>query len=200
MKIYISGRITGLDPDVVKQNFAYGCELVSKNGFKPVNPLKNGLLYNSDWKDHLLKDIEMILDCDGIFMLSDWKESKGARIEHFIAKEIGLFVTYQSSFEGLEVKLTRIKEVIFEITGYNLDKYLELKKKDREIYFIRLIFVNECLRLGLSDLDVIAKIINRDASTLRRYKEKYDQERKFNKYFRKMAQDVEDVLTKSVSV
>lgn len=36
-----------------------------------------------------------LLQCKAIYMLQGWKDSKGARIEHYIATEIGIPITYE---------------------------------------------------------------------------------------------------------
>ncbi len=55
--------------------------------FFPVNPLKNGLPNIATWDQHMVRDIELLLTCDSICLLPDWQQSKGARIEAFIAME-----------------------------------------------------------------------------------------------------------------
>ena len=42
-----------------------------------------------------LKDIADLLHCNAIYMLQGWQESKGARIEHYIATELGLHIMYE---------------------------------------------------------------------------------------------------------
>lgn len=59
----------------------------------PVNPMKNGLPETASWKQHMVKDIEMLLDCEAILMLSCWRTSKGAKIEKAIAEQMGVEVS-----------------------------------------------------------------------------------------------------------
>jgi hypothetical protein len=47
----------------------------------------------------MLEDIKNLFYCDSIFMLHNWVESKGARIEHFIATEMEIKIFYQTEFE-----------------------------------------------------------------------------------------------------
>jgi len=42
------------------------------------------------YKEYMIADITALFYCDAIFMLNGWEESKGARIEKFIAKEVGI--------------------------------------------------------------------------------------------------------------
>lgn len=95
MKVYISGMITGLPIETARANFARAEAELSARGFTVINPTKNGLNVESSWNDHMKADIKLLLDCDTIFMLQDYKQSKGALLEHYIAKELGLEVEYE---------------------------------------------------------------------------------------------------------
>lgn len=64
-------------------------------GYEPVNPLENGLSEHDTWEAHIAKDISDLLQCKAIYMLQDWQESKGARIEYYIATEIGMPIMYE---------------------------------------------------------------------------------------------------------
>ena len=96
MKIYISGKITGLPINEAKRKFDKAEELLNEKGMETVNPFNNGLRLTDNWKDHLICDIENLLHCDAIYMLNDWFESKGARIEKYIAEECGITVIFES--------------------------------------------------------------------------------------------------------
>lgn len=91
-KAYISGAISGIPFDEVIAKFREAEEHLTNEGWQPVNPLHNGLPVESSWKQHMIKDIEMLMNCDAIFMLPCWSGSKGARIEKMIAQEMGMKV------------------------------------------------------------------------------------------------------------
>ncbi len=95
-KIYISGKITGLDIAIAAMLFGAAHEELEKKNYHPVNPMKE-VPYNKDWTWHqyMLADIALIFDCTHMYMLSNWKESKGARMEHAIAKELEMEIIYQ---------------------------------------------------------------------------------------------------------
>lgn len=97
MTIYISGPISGRNMDEVTTHFNEAREVIEQCGHKAVSPLDNGLPDSATWKEHMKADINMLFDCDAILMLFDWKRSKGARIEHGIATEIGMTVFYSYS-------------------------------------------------------------------------------------------------------
>lgn len=95
MKIYISGKISGTDLTETRKRFAAVAEAMKRLGVEPVNPLENGLSERDTWKVHMLKDIADLLQCKAIYMLQGWEESKGARIEHYIATKVGIPITYE---------------------------------------------------------------------------------------------------------
>ena len=79
MRIYISGKISGLPLNMVQERFDDAESLLSELGFDVVNPMKNGLDPNEKWIKHLCKDIELLDSCDAIYMMDNWVESRGAR-------------------------------------------------------------------------------------------------------------------------
>lgn len=95
-KIYISGKISGLETEEVKSLFNQAEQSLKLRGFETVNPL-DVLPYQEHltWEDYMIADIKALFDCKAIFMLTNWKDSRGARIEHNIANELGLRIIYQ---------------------------------------------------------------------------------------------------------
>jgi hypothetical protein len=91
-KIYISGKIMG-DPNF-KQKFLSAENDLIRAGWKDIiNPTKLG--EEETWEKYMIRDIEIIFGCTAIYMLSDWKQSRGARIEHAVAMEMNLTLIYQ---------------------------------------------------------------------------------------------------------
>ena len=95
MKIYISGKISGTNLTETRKRFAAVAKATKRLGYEPVNPFENGLTEHDTWEAHIVKDIDTLLQCKAIYMLQGWQDSKGARIEHYIATEIGLSITYE---------------------------------------------------------------------------------------------------------
>jgi hypothetical protein len=87
--IYISGKITG-DPDYYEK-FKAEEERLARLGYEPCNPAKKA---NSgySWEWYMRLDIHMMVLCDGVALLPDWKESRGAQIEERLARELGIEV------------------------------------------------------------------------------------------------------------
>ena len=84
-KAYISGPISGLPFDKVEQAFNDAEIRLQEEGYEVVNPLKNGLTKDHSWSEHMKADIKLLMDCDTIYLMKNWKKSEGATIEREIA-------------------------------------------------------------------------------------------------------------------
>lgn len=84
--LYISGKITGLPMPAVLSKFKAAQSRYERTGLKVINPLNVKPLFNRPfWFCYMIADIRQLLKCDTIVLLSDWHDSKGARIELVIA-------------------------------------------------------------------------------------------------------------------
>lgn len=65
-------------------------------GYEVVNPAEldeqAGDVGDHEWAFYLRRDIKVLADCDGIVLLQGWEHSRGARLEHHIASELGMEV------------------------------------------------------------------------------------------------------------
>lgn len=102
-KVFISGKVSGTDLEETKRKFT-SAERVAERyfriefGYYPknvINPTQLGLTNADSWLMCMIVCIWHLLKCNTIFMLSDWKESRGARIEHRIAKFLRYEIIYQ---------------------------------------------------------------------------------------------------------
>lgn len=99
MKIYISGKISGLPISEVIAKFREAELKIRKFGQMPVSPLNNGLPIEAEWADQMGKDIALLLKSDAIYMLPDWQHSEGATIEYVIARHRGMRIFLAETFE-----------------------------------------------------------------------------------------------------
>jgi hypothetical protein len=58
------------------------------------NPI-NAVVAEPTWENFMREDIAMLLECEAIYMLKGWKESRGATLELTIATALGMRVIYE---------------------------------------------------------------------------------------------------------
>lgn len=106
MRVYISGPISSLTQAQYEDNFAKAEKFLRSEGHEPVSPLKakacpdescqiNPIYkesgdYLHTWQCYMRYDLIELLTCDGILMLPGYQESKGANIELYVAKSVGM--------------------------------------------------------------------------------------------------------------
>lgn len=101
--IYISGKITG--DDNYRSKFATAENRLTRDGYDVLNPVKEAdkldRLHQAlgraapTWSEYMRKCIVAIIDVGAVYMLRDWEESRGARLEHHIASELGIEIVYE---------------------------------------------------------------------------------------------------------
>ena len=194
MKMYISGKIYGLDYADVEQKFNDAEEFLSGLDIEVVNPLKNGLQNDAPWINHICDDIKLLDGCDAIYMLNDWIDSDGAGIEYDIALRTGKDVWFESNVVRNQKNVLKIQNAIHEVTGIHFNEYTT-KSRKRDGFFARMLFAKHCSQ-RMKPME-IATMINRDRTTVLSLLKKYDDEVKYNPYFRVLAQRVENIINKT---
>lgn len=95
--------MTGL-PDLNRTAFAEAQEKLrgcaSLQNPETVNPHEKGLGDDAPWEAHLKMDIKLLMDCDGIAMLPGWEKSRGAKLEHGLAVQLGIEVRLLEEWLG----------------------------------------------------------------------------------------------------
>lgn len=89
LRIYIAGKITGLNHDATYIKFDQAETKMKAMGFEVVNPM-NIVPAGTDWKLAMKLCLRSLVTCDAIFLLDDWKDSEGANLELHIARKLGL--------------------------------------------------------------------------------------------------------------
>lgn len=92
MHIYISGKVSGTTDFYMR--FEEAENYLIKLGYVPINPVRNAP-YGKEWEYYMRNDIIKLMCCDSIYMLKGWRFSRGARLEHHIAKKLGFKIIYE---------------------------------------------------------------------------------------------------------
>lgn len=96
-KIYISGKISGLETEHAIQLFEAAEQKIAVNfpEAKTVNPFKIEHNHDLSWENYMRFDLIAMLTCDSIYMLKNWKDSKGATIEYNLAVALNFNVLFE---------------------------------------------------------------------------------------------------------
>ena len=94
-KIYISGKISEIENEA-PELFAKSEKELQAKGIETVNPMTLNHQHDKSWHSYMKEDVKALCECDIIYMLSNWTDSKGAIIEHTIAMYLGLKVQYEA--------------------------------------------------------------------------------------------------------
>lgn len=93
-KIYISGKITGIENEAFALFKVAEIEL-NRKGYSVVNPMTLSHEHDKTWHSYMKVCIKALCDCEEVFMLKNWIDSKGAIIEHTISLYLGLVINYE---------------------------------------------------------------------------------------------------------
>ena len=101
--VYISGPITGTDMDDTKEKFVkVHNKLWALGATKVCNPIYFGkppnnlsLDTNQKWEFYMKNSLRSLVDCTTIMMMEGYHISKGARLEKFVAEQLGIKVLFE---------------------------------------------------------------------------------------------------------
>ena len=101
MKVFISGKMTGLSHEEYQAKFDAAAQRLRAEGyeiFNPSVPQWNDAMHDSgmSYGDILIEDFKKIQECDALYMLDNWRDSKGATAEHAFATAIGMKIMYSN--------------------------------------------------------------------------------------------------------
>lgn len=104
-KIYIAGKITGEPISECLWKFYKARSEVrrmeiftSAENATTIEPLElPGIVFGINHNDAMSICFNALKGCDAIYMLSDWEDSPGAKLEHSQAKDWGLQILYQDN-------------------------------------------------------------------------------------------------------
>lgn len=105
MRVYIAGKVSGLDRDRAELKFWSTETVLVEKGFEVINPLRLVHDKNEDWTAAMKICIAGMMQADVVYMQPDHVYSSGATIERSIALNIGMPLFY--SLDEL-VKYSRV--------------------------------------------------------------------------------------------
>lgn len=93
MMLYIAGPMTGYD-DFNFPAFRQAAADLRERGYTVISPHEGA--HNRDltkpWDYYMREDIRLLVECHGLALLPGWGKSKGAKLEKYIAKKLGMQV------------------------------------------------------------------------------------------------------------
>lgn len=94
MKVYIAGPISGKEK-MASVEFEKAELKLKAQGYEVINPMKLPHNHNKMWINYMRECLKELLDCEIIYMLRNYRESPGARVELNLAIDLGIAVHYQ---------------------------------------------------------------------------------------------------------
>lgn len=113
-KCYLSGPISGKDMDERKKGFKAAQVMLEAAGYEVVNPMENGLPLNATTAQHMKRDIQLLTECECIFMMDKWNHSQGCYTEFMVATAIGCEVIFESKMGEIELGENKRFKTIFK--------------------------------------------------------------------------------------
>ena len=95
MKIFISGRISGINKKIAEGLFEQAEKFLADQGHTPINPMRMATIEGDSDDDNAVARIRHLFSCEAIFMLPNWGQCREARIQYQIAREMALKVLFQ---------------------------------------------------------------------------------------------------------
>lgn len=117
-KIYLSGKISG-HPNF-KEKFAQKAKELTDQGHLVFNPALHPDMFT--WEQFMELDLKALANCDSIYLLDDWKDSRGAKIEydeaskHALAIQVDVtgaigIINNEFSKQGVKSSATLVKAI-----------------------------------------------------------------------------------------
>lgn len=90
--VYIAGPMSSLPEFNFPAFHAKAAELRGQ-GIEVRNPADNGGSTDKPWEYYMRLGLRQLLQCDEIHLLPGWRDSRGAKIELFVAEALGMTVS-----------------------------------------------------------------------------------------------------------
>ena len=96
-RIYLAGKITGLDLEDAITKFKEASAKLRAEGYEPIYTMEHypyQKFKNWKWSDWMRASLKLLLSCHELAALPSHMESKGALLELITAKELGMPIKY----------------------------------------------------------------------------------------------------------
>ncbi len=101
-RIYVSGPMTG-HADFNFPAFHAAAARLREAGYEPINPAENfGGRTDLPRETYLRADVILLAQCEAIAMLPGWEESRGAKLEYLLARELNMPAYDAKTLQPLE--------------------------------------------------------------------------------------------------
>lgn len=88
-RVYVAGPMTGI-ADFNYPAFNAVADQLRAQGYEVENPADHGTVEGAQWADYMAYDLTRLGLCGMVAVLPGWENSKGARLEVHIARELGM--------------------------------------------------------------------------------------------------------------
>jgi len=89
MIVYIAGKVSGIENEA-RVHFKRAEIKLKLQGYQVINPMELEHDHDKTWKSYMRDCIIAMMRADAIYLLPNWRESKGARIEVQLAHNLGI--------------------------------------------------------------------------------------------------------------
>lgn len=104
-RIYIAGKVTGEAYQPTFEKFCSVEMMLRKLGQETVNPMRLVSRHMKDWSTAMKICLPQMLECDAIYLLPDWHNSRGARLEYLLANELGFKLITDEQLQAMRKEL-----------------------------------------------------------------------------------------------
>lgn len=101
-RTYLAGPMTGFEDFNFPAFNKMAAELRAQ-GYVVENPAEHGVVDGADWADYMAYDLTRLGLCGQVAVLPGWENSKGARLEVHIARELGMTVVNAHDLVSMEI-------------------------------------------------------------------------------------------------
>lgn len=113
-KVYLSAPISGRDLEKVRKKFKSAQIMFETAGYEVVNPMENGLPQDSTTNQHMKRDVQLLTECNAIFMMDKWTHSQGCYTEFMVATAIGLEMIFESPMQEIILDENKRFKTVFK--------------------------------------------------------------------------------------